>query len=104
MRCERCGFEGTEPEAFTLDGELCMACVSELRSDELEGNRARDLSGKMLVDASWYEFVMRAFKAEWGCPFCGSKREPQVQPESRDSLPRRGCLDCGEWWDPVRLK
>lgn len=34
MRCERCGYEGTEPEAFTWDGELCMSCVGDLLEAE----------------------------------------------------------------------
>jgi Na+-translocating ferredoxin:NAD+ oxidoreductase RNF subunit RnfB len=27
MKCDHCGYEGSEPEAFTYNGDVCMACV-----------------------------------------------------------------------------
>jgi hypothetical protein len=32
MRCDLCGYEGTEPEAFLLSGDYCQECVSEALS------------------------------------------------------------------------
>ena len=60
--------------------------------------------GYVVVKEDWYQLALRALSGENGCPFCGSKREPQIQKESTAFHARRGCLDCGEWWDLVRSK
>lgn len=38
-----------------------------------------------------------------GCPHCGSLRKP-IMTEDETFLPRKGCLDCDQWWGPPRLR
>ena len=57
---------------------------------------------KVLVDAAWLAKIMDTDR--YGCPFCGSMREPIVKPGDETFYSRRGCLDCEEWWEPVKLK
>lgn len=67
---------------------------------------ALEAKGLIVVQKKWYDLAIRALGGEFGCPFCGSKREaPYTKDDPAEiALPRRGCLDCGEWWDPVVLK
>ena len=37
------------------------------------------------------------------CPFCGSTKL-HSKPETETFRERRGCLDCDNWLDPVRVK
>jgi hypothetical protein len=39
-----------------------------------------------------------------GGPHCGSLRPPTVDHGDETFEPRRGCLDCNRWWEPVRLR
>jgi uncharacterized protein (DUF983 family) len=38
------------------------------------------------------------------CPFCGSDRLIIGHENDSTIMPRKGCLSCGEWLQPVRLK
>lgn len=66
--------------------------------------RALETADLVLVDLEWFRFAENVLNGKFGCPFCGSKEDPQIVPESDDAHERKGCLGCGEWWSPVRLK
>ena len=50
----------------------------------------------------WNTFLWKRDTIE-GCPSCGSTRPPIIDRKSDFTFyPRRGCLDCDKWWEPVR--
>ena len=64
------------------------------------------------VDGADMRAVLAAFDAieseapapHDACPFCGSIRLPIETPGDEVFCPRRGCLDCDNWWDAPRLR
>lgn len=70
----------------------------------IPGLQAVLADGYLVIRQDWYELALKALSGKHGCPFCGSKREPQIEKETQHFHARRGCLDCGEWWDLVGRK
>ena len=50
----------------------------------------------VLVTREWFDRAVKVMRGEFGCPFCGSLREPVL----RDVFGKidRGCLDCNHWY------
>lgn len=62
-----------------------------------------DLTGYCLVKISWLNHIMSQMENAT-CPFCGSTAAPVIDKGNNVIKPRRGCTDCGKWWDPVEHK
>jgi hypothetical protein len=60
------------------------------------------LDGMVLVSKEWYERMLERDTADQ-CPFCGAVGKVAVQ-KTEGFYPRRGCLECNEWWEPVVAK
>lgn len=55
-----------------------------------------------VVRTEWYTWATRLLSEMKHCPFCGAEGLRVF--EQADSEPRRGCMACNRWVDPVRLQ
>ena len=58
------------------------------------------MSDTVEVDRAWLDKMMEYSP---DCPFCGSSNVKGLNIAGNDFLPRRGCLSCDKWLEPVRL-
>ena len=62
-----------------------------------------DPENTIIVSRTWYNDIVRNVTICTNCPFCGSTNLI-VHPGDETFMPRRGCLNCNEWFTKPELK
>lgn len=116
VSCSRCGARCSEeiagpPGSLTVRAWVeCPECIQ--RGDLSEPGRCAYLSGfraaeEKLAGEYWKAGQAIVRELDGSRAACGagcSHDRTIVHPGDETFFPQRGCLDCGAWLDPVRLR